>query len=151
MRDLPRAVANAVGQGLMAGFVGTAAMTVSSTIEAKLTGRGASSAPAEAAAKVAGVEPTEEGQARFNNLVHWTYGTSWGAVRGLLGLAGLTGPLATVAHFGLVWGAEQAILPALDVGKPVWKYGGAALATDALHHVVYAVATGAAYTWIEET
>ena len=60
-------------------------MTVSSTLEAKLRERGSSSAPADAAGKVLGVQPRdEEGQARFSNIVHWAYGTSWGAVRGLL-------------------------------------------------------------------
>ena len=44
--------AAAVGKGVFAGAVGTAAMTVSSSIEARLRGRGASSAPADAAGKV---------------------------------------------------------------------------------------------------
>ena len=76
-------VAAAFGKGLFAGVAGTAAMTVSSTLEAKLRGRGASTAPAQAAAKVLGVEPVdEETMARFSNIVHWGYGTAWGGVRG---------------------------------------------------------------------
>ena len=64
-------VAAAVGKGLFAGAAGTAAMTVSSSVEAKLRGRGASSTPAQAAAKVLGVEPVDEAsEARFSNLVH---------------------------------------------------------------------------------
>jgi hypothetical protein len=65
-------VAAAFGKGLFAGVAGTAAMTASSTLEMKLRNRGASSAPADAAAKVLGVEPVdEEARARFSNLVHW--------------------------------------------------------------------------------
>jgi hypothetical protein len=46
-------------------------MTASSTLEAKLRGRGASLTPAQAAQKVLGVEPIDEGsEARFSNLVH---------------------------------------------------------------------------------
>jgi hypothetical protein len=45
-------VAEAVGKGLFAGAAGTAAMTVSSTLEAKLRGRGMSTTPAQAATKV---------------------------------------------------------------------------------------------------
>ena len=41
-------LATAVGRGLLAGFAGTAAMTVSSTLEARIRGRAASSAPARA-------------------------------------------------------------------------------------------------------
>ena len=39
-------LASSIGRGLVAGFAGTAAMTVSSTVEAKLRGRAPSSAPA---------------------------------------------------------------------------------------------------------
>ena len=91
------------GKGLFAGLAGTAAMTVSSTLEMKLSGRGASQTPAQAAEKVLDVEPEdEEAEARFFNLVHWGYGTTWGATRGLLASAGLSGPVATAAHLRLV-------------------------------------------------
>ena len=108
-------IAANVGKGLFAGVAGTAVMTVSSTLEMKLSGRGASRTPAEATKKVLKVEPEDEGaEARFSNLVHWGYGTAWDAARGLLASAGLSGPVATVAHLGLVWGAEQVVLPTLD-------------------------------------
>ncbi|MDQ3497690.1 MAG: hypothetical protein M3514_09315 [Actinomycetota bacterium] len=109
-------VAADFGKGLFAGAAGTAAMTVSSTLEMKLSGRGASQTPAQAAEEVLGVEPEdEETEAQFSNLVHWGYGTGWGGVRGLLASAGLSGPVATAAHLGLVWGAEQVVLPMLNV------------------------------------
>ena len=79
-------LANEIARGLLAGLVGTAAMTVSSTLEAKLRGRPFSTAPAEAAAKVLGIKEfrSEAARSRFSNLVHWGYGTGWGAVRGLM-------------------------------------------------------------------
>jgi hypothetical protein len=96
------------GRGLFAGAAGTAAMTVSSSLEARLRGRGASTAPARAAEKVLGVKPvSEEAEARFSNLAHWGYGTGWGGVRGLLGDAGLSGPKATATHFAAVWGTSR--------------------------------------------
>jgi hypothetical protein len=96
-------VAADFGKGLFAGAAGTAVMTVSSTIEIKLSGRGASQTPAQAAEKVLEVEPEdEESEARFSNLVHWGYGTAWGGVRGLLSSAGLSGLTGTMAHLGLV-------------------------------------------------
>src|ERR687895_1842747 len=141
--DLPAAV----GKGLFAGAAGTAAMTASSTLEMKLRGRPASSTPALAAAKVLGVEPVdEEAEARFSNLVHWGYGTAWGGPRGLLAAAGLSGPAATAAHFGVVWGSEQVMLPALGVAPPLTEWGAKEVAIDALHHLVYAGATGVAYS-----
>ena len=143
-------VAASLGKGLFAGAAGTAAMTVSSTLEMKMRGSQGSSAPAEAAGKVLGVEPTGEAeQARFSNLVHWGYGTAWGAVRGLVGAAGLEGPKATAAHFGAVWGSEQVMLPALDVAPPFWTWGVKEVGIDALHHLVYAGATSAAYAFLD--
>lgn len=142
--------ASAIGRGLFAGAVGTAAMTVSSTAEAKLRDRASSSAPADAAGKVLGVKPTDEaGEARFSTVVHWSYGTSWGAVRGLLDAAGLDGSRATAVHFAAIWGGAQVMLPALDVAPPPWKSPPLEIAIDAWHHTVYAVITSLAYTALE--
>jgi hypothetical protein len=143
-------VAADVGKGLFAGVAGTAAMTVSSTLEMKIRGRAASTAPADAAGKVLGVEPTgEREQARFSNLVHWGYGTGWGAVRGLIGAAGIEGPAAAAAHLAAVWGSEQVMLPALGVAPPFWKWGKKEVAIDAVHHAVYAGATSLAYAYLD--
>ena len=145
-------VAAAFGKGIFAGVAGTAAMTLSSTIEMKVRGRPASSTPARAAAKVLGVEPVdEEAKARFSNIVHWGYGTAWGGFRGLLSAAGLSWPAATAAHLAAVWGTEQVMLPALDVTPPLTEWGAEEVAIDAFHHLVYAVATGVAYSLLDRT
>ena len=139
-------VASAVGKGLFAGAAGTALMTVSSTLEAKRTGRGSSSAPADAAGKVLGVQPRdEEGQARFSNAVHWGYGTGWGAVRGLIELTDPSPAAAAATHWAAVWGSSLVMLPSLGVAPPVWKQPLAETALDAFHHLVYAGATTAAW------
>jgi hypothetical protein len=143
-------VAGAIGDGLLAGVAGTAAMTISSTVEAKLRGRPLSTAPARATAKVLGIREFEDGiaQARFSDLSHWGYGTGWGVVRGLLGLTGMPARRATAAHGAAVWGSEQVMLPALEVAPPAVFWGKEEVAIDAFHHAVYALATGLAYELI---
>lgn len=143
MTNLP----NALGRGLLAGAAGTAAMTVSSTIEMRLRGRAASTAPADASAKVLGIEAftDDAAQNRFSTLVHWGYGTGWGVVHGVLDLAGLAPAKATAAHLAAIWGNEAVMLPALEVAPPFWTWGATEVAIDVWHHVVYAVATGIAY------
>lgn len=142
--------ASAIGRGLLAGAAGTAAMTLSSTIEAKLRGRGASSTPADAAEKVVGVEPKgEEEQARLSNTVHWAYGTGWGAARGVFSQAGLSEPKATAAHFGAIWGTALVMLPSLGLTPPPWRWGAKELAIDAMHHGVYTLAAGTAYSALQ--
>jgi hypothetical protein len=141
------ALADTIGRGLAAGFAGTAAMTVSSTLEMKLRGRAASTAPADATAKVLGIERFRDdaAKARFSNLVHWGYGSAWGVVHGLLRLAGLPPAKATAAHLAAVWGNEAVMLPVLDVAPPFWTWGVEEVAIDVWHHVVYATATAVAY------
>jgi hypothetical protein len=140
-------VANSIGKGLVAGFAGTAAMTVSSTLEARLRGRAPSTAPARATTKALGIASFEDAvaRARFNDLSHWGYGTGWGAVRGLLDVAGLPPRKATAGHAAAVWGSAQVTLPALDIAPPAIFWPKQEIAIDAFHHTVYAVATGLAY------
>ena len=140
-------LASSIGKGLVAGFAGTAAMTVSSTLEAKLRGRAPSTAPARATAKALGIATFEDAiaQARFNDLSHWGFGTSWGIVRGLLDAAGIPPRKATAAHGAAVWGSAQVMLPAMDIAPPSIFWGKEEVAIDAFHHAVYALATGIAY------
>jgi hypothetical protein len=142
-----RELAAKIGRGLVAGAIGTAAMTVSSTVEMKLRGREGSTAPADAAMKVLGIESFCDGGAksRFSDAVHWGYGTSWGLPRALFDAAGLDAAAATAAHGTALWGSEQVMLPALGVAPPLWEWGAVEVAIDALHHVVYTVATSVAY------
>jgi hypothetical protein len=144
-------LADNIGRGLVAGLAGTAAMTASSTLEARLRGRAPSSAPARATAKVLGITEFEDGiaEARFNDLSHWGYGTGWGVVRGLLAGLGLSPRTATMAHGAAVYGAAQVTLPALDIAPPAVFWPKTEIAIDALHHAVYAAATGLAYRLIE--
>ncbi|MBA3743216.1 hypothetical protein [Sporichthya sp.] len=143
-------VITAMAKGLLAGVAGTAAMTLSSTVEAKIRGRDPSTAPADAAGKVLGVKPVgAKEQTRFATLVHWGYGTGWGAPRGLLAAARLPAPLANAVHLALVWGTETTMLPALEVAPPIneWEYQ--EIAIDVFHHLVYAMATGRAYAALD--
>jgi hypothetical protein len=137
----------AIGDGLVAGAIGTAAMTASSTIEARLRGRAFSTAPARATAKALGIREFDDdvARARFNDLSHWGYGTGWGVARGLLGAVGLRSSRATAAHGAAVWGSAAVALPALDVAPPFVFWGKEEVGIDLLHHAVYAIATGVAY------
>jgi hypothetical protein len=144
-------LAEDIGKGLFAGLAGTAAMTVSSTLEAKLRNRPPSNAPAKAAEKVLGIDrfASEAAESRFSNLVHWGYGTSWGAVRGVLDAVGLHGTVATLVHGAAVWSAQAVMLPALGVAPPVREWGAQEIAIDVFHHAVYASATGIAYELLD--
>src|SRR5262245_60443315 len=125
-----RGIATGLGKGLIAGFVGTVAMTIASTIEQKLRRRSPSAAPADAAGQVLGVQPRDEkGKRRFATFVHYAYGSGWGLGRAALGAAFCRAGrrrasiLEPFAYFAAVWGAALALLPALGVAKPFWRWG----------------------------
>lgn len=143
-------LAGAACKGLVAGAVGTAAMTLSNMVEMKfVTGRSGSTVPAQTVEEVTGVRPADQSsESRLNELSHWGYGVAQGAVRGLVGAAGLGGLAGTLAHYATVWGGQQAVLPALGLGAPTWRYGRQAIAIDVVHHSVYVTATSLAYEWL---
>jgi hypothetical protein len=146
-------LAGAIGRGLVAGFAGTAAMTVSSTVEAKLRRRQFSDAPARATAKLLGIKEFEDtrAKARFSDLSHWGYGTGWGIARGLMREFGLDARNATPAHFAVVWGSALVMLPALEVAPPIVFWKRKDIAIDVFHHVVYATTTGLAFEFLDQT
>ncbi len=137
------ALAVALGRGIVAGVAATAAMTVATTAEMKLRRREPSTAPAEIAGKLLGVEPHKTSE-RFATVAHATAG-SLGAVRGLLDLAGVRGPAAPVVFFAIAWMPDLVAVPAAGAAPPPWRWGTVELAISAAHHAVYAAAGETAY------
>ena len=86
---------------------------------------------------------------KFSSKVHYTYGTSWGVVRGLFSLAGLSGFAATSAHFAAVWGTAITIEPKLDIAPPVTQWEPKDIAVDIFHHAVYALVAGLVFDAID--
>ncbi|MPY79441.1 MAG: hypothetical protein GEV04_13325 [Actinophytocola sp.] len=143
-------IASEVGKGVFAGIGGTVAMTASSTAEMKLRGGKSSTTPAEALCTLLGVETLGETEKnRLTNLVHWSYGTGLGALRGLIAAGGIRGVKAAALFFGLVWGGEQLGLPALKVSPPITEWTGEMIASDVAHHLVYALGTTVGYELIQ--
>ncbi len=137
----------ALARGVLAGAVGTVAMTVSERLEMSLTGREASTVPGQVGAHLLpGADPAVPADvARLNGPVHWGHGIAMGALRGVLDVAGVHGPAATAAHFALVWGGDATLYRALGVADVPWRWSGGELGADLLHKGVYAAVTGAVY------
>jgi hypothetical protein len=142
-------LAGGLGRGLMAGVAATAAMSLSTAVEMRLTGRPPSSTPVAAAGKALGVQPrSPNGAKRFGTLVHWAYGTVWGAAGGVL-RHGVGEPFATAAHFGLVWGTEVTLLPAMGVTPPVTEWSPEEIVVDVWHHLIYVAAFAGAWALLD--
>jgi hypothetical protein len=139
------AVAVALGRGIVAGAVATAAMTVATTAEMKLRGREPSTAPAAVAGKLLGVKPRKRSGDRFASVAHLAAGTSLGTSRGLLDVAGVRGRAASAAFFAIGWLPELVAVPAAGAAPPPWRWGVTEVAISAAHHAAYAAAGDATY------
>lgn len=158
-----------LGRGLAAGVAGTAAMTVVQTLVARLQASADSSgsddqppktepddpwkgapAPAKLAQRIAaGVlhRPISADHIpAVTNVMHWAYGTGWGAVYGLL--AGTRGT-STVRHgvaFGLgVWAMSYVELVPIGLYELPWTYPPQDIALEISYHVAYGAGTSVAY------
>ena len=137
----------ALARGMIAGAVGTVALTLSERLEMAITGREGSQVPGEVGAHLLpGNDPDARSDVdRLNTPVHWAHGIAMGGLRGLLDVGGVRGTAATAAHFALFWGSDAMLYRALGVADVPWRWSGDELASDVLHKGVYAVATGAVY------
>lgn len=139
-----------VGKGLVAGAIGTAVMTGYQTAVMKARGSEASSVPGEVAKRIIeGVlqrEVPEERMELLNNGMHFLYGTSWGALYGLLHSSRDVPARRHGLTFGaLVWGASLVELPAMKLAPPVWEYPPTELALDVSYHLVYGLGVAGTY------
>ena len=140
-------ILEAVGLGLAAGVIGTGALTLAEKAEMRLTGRQPSTVPGQVGAKLLGRDPEANPSLvkRLDPIVHWGHGIGLGAVRGLLGVAGLGPVAATLVFFPIVWGGDAALYRALGIAPPPWRWTRGELATDLFGKGVLALATSGAY------
>lgn len=136
-----------VVRGIVAGAIGTVAMTLSERLEMSLSSRAGSSVPGQVAASLL---PANDPRSavdvqRLNAPMHWAHGIAMGTLRAALDAAGLHGTTASAVHFALVWGGDAALYRFLGIAEVPWRWDADELATDLLHKGVYAAVTGVAY------
>ncbi len=158
------------GRGLVAGLIGTATMTAWQGLSAKLQSRGQEDAggggsePADpwagapAPAKVGrlvllalGFDVQADKIDLLTNVMHWSYGTTWGAVYGgVMGKRAHERPLARGLGFGAwVWVMSYVQLVPLGIYELPWKYSPQELAMDLSYHLAYGAGVGAAGARVE--
>lgn len=145
------AAAAAVGKGIFAGLAGTVAMTAGQTVDMKLRHRPGSTTPGDLAAGLLGVQAVGEPERqRFSTFVHWTWGTSWGVLRGLLATSGRRGAPVLATHFAIVLGGDMALLACRGLAPPPWHWTRQDLLFEALHKGVLATTTHLTYEFLDQ-
>jgi len=159
----------AVARGIAAGVVGTALMTISQEIAAKLQSSGddpgqdaQQEAPAPRDPWEQASMPAQVGRRISEGLfhkevspdlipalthgMHWAYGTSFGAAYGLVQGSLPSRPVRHGLLFGTgVMAMSYLQLVPMGVYEPPWKYSAKDLATELGFHLVYGLGVAGGY------
>jgi uncharacterized membrane protein YagU involved in acid resistance len=152
-------------KGLLAGIMGTAAMTAAQLAVAKAQGRPVSTrvprtwndAPPPAKVVKQAAEAVGQGQRvtkrrvpMVTNALHWLYGSFWGPIYGVVAEQAHPNPLRGGVALGTgVWGAAYAELVPLGIYQPPWRYPVKELATDVGFHLIYGLAVAGTYAALD--
>jgi hypothetical protein len=139
-----------VRASLAAGAGGTVAITASTTIEMRLRGRPASSAPADAIERILRRRLDPRTRKVAGTAGHLVSGLVLGLPRALLRRAGIGEPLATALFLPVVWTPDLVVVPGLGVTDPPWRWGAVEIAISGLHHLAYAVGAAVALAALSE-
>ena len=111
-------------------------------------------APARAgkvlAAKLLGYDVPIEQARLLTNLMHWSYGPTWGGQFALVAAIRRQRPdPASALAFGtLLWASDYVTLPLMGVYQPIWRYPRRALLEDLTAHLLFGLCTAAALRMI---
>src|SRR5438270_1850483 len=160
----------AIERGLIAGALGTAAMTGHQQLHRRLEqgeaagdggGRAGDpwkSAPAPARAGRRVIESIFQRRVSPSRIpllaqaMHWSYGTLWGAIYGLARSSTRAPTPVRGAAFGVaVWASSYAQLVPMGVYEPPWRYSPGELADDLAYHLTYGVGVAVAYEQLGRT
>jgi hypothetical protein len=93
-------------------------------------------------ATLTGEDPPVDQAAAISNVMHWAYGTAWGAAYAVTSCRRpwWAGP----ALGAVVWSSDYVTLPLAGIYQPIWKYDATTLARDLSAHLVFGTATDVA-------
>jgi hypothetical protein len=134
----------ALWQGLLAGAVGSAAMTLGEKIEQRVTGRPNSHVPARVLQRLTGMAEHPGRQPLIVNWsMHYGQGALLGILRSVMAHAGLRGPVASGKFTVVRLTNDQILENVTGVGAPPATWPRTEVVVDVLHKAVYAFTTGA--------
>jgi hypothetical protein len=83
-----------------------------------------------------------------STVAHWSYGSMWGALYGILaGSLPKQHAWYGVPFGAVVWVTGYVVLPEGGLYKPIWEYDAKTLAEDLSGHLAYGAGTGTAF-WL---
>ena len=154
----------AVAQGLLAGLIGNAVYTGYQALQSRRSDEpqgeteppedwSETPAPAQVGQRIAAGmfrRPVDLAQAGLvKNVMHWAYGSSWGAVYAFIEESVGRPLVSGVALTSAVMAVDYTMLPAMKLYRPPWKYEARTLTKDFGNHLVHGLAVAAAYRGLD--
>jgi hypothetical protein len=136
-------VPTAAATGALCGVAGAAAMALSSKLEQAFTHRPNSYIPARTLAHLVGLPDPDADRWGRNMAMHYGSGALAGAIRGVMSVANLRGPFASLMHSNLRLTFDQTLENLTGVGAPPWTQPRDELVIDLAEKGVYGLVTGA--------
>jgi uncharacterized protein YndB with AHSA1/START domain len=139
------------GRGFIAGLAGGVAMSASTVAEMKLTGRGPSTVPARALERILGIQKLgRTGESRISAAAHFVVSGLTGGIWGAIASGGRGGPGRAPLLFVLAASPDAAIVPAMGLAPPTWRWSRADVGRTVLHHAVYTAVAYPVYVRLED-
>jgi uncharacterized protein YndB with AHSA1/START domain len=145
-RTVASMAAEGFGRGFAAGIAGGAAMSVSTVAEMKLTRRAPSAVPAQAVRRMFKIEKLgKAGERRMTAVSHFAVSALTGGAWGAIAASEVPGPTRTPLLFSIAVLPDAAIVPAMGLASPPWRWSPADFGRTAVHHAVYSTVTAWAF------
>jgi uncharacterized protein YndB with AHSA1/START domain len=134
------------GAGFLAGIAGGVAMSASTVAEMRLTGREPSKVPVQALERLFSIRVRgKAGEQRLTTASHFLVAGLTGGIWGSIAKHTPGGRYSTPLLFTAAALPDVAVVPALGLAPPLWRWSAADLGRTGLHHAVYAATAGPAF------
>lgn len=129
--------------GVIAGFVGTVAMTVSERAEQAITGRASPDTPARTLERFLGLSTKQDHRRRwFSLFARLGLGTFPAALLGIMAERGMRGPAASAMFFATRMTTDETLDNVAGADGPTWWRPTESTVLGTLHKAVYALVSG---------
>ncbi|HEX8688891.1 MAG TPA: SRPBCC family protein [Solirubrobacterales bacterium] len=150
-RVIPSDSAAGFGRGFLAGLVGGIAMSVSTFAEMRLSGRAPSTVPARALERIFAIDRLgQAGETRMTTAAHFVVSGAAAGAWGAIASSGLPRRARVPLLFGIAALPDAAVVPAMGLAPPPWRWTRADMGRTVLHHAVFAAATYGVFTRFED-
>lgn len=133
-----------VARGVAAGLAGTVGRVAVERAGRAIAARPPRATPGLVGARLLGLGEADPATRRgLGVAVHWGHGAGAGVVRALLAAGGLRGARATALHWLVMWAGDAAVLRALALAPPPWRWRAGDLVVDMLDKAAFTTIAGA--------